>query len=120
MDAIGFSLNSTSLPQIDCTNFCSNDFDDICNERWKYLDQSQHITIQIILSSLFGLSILEWILESWFDFMPYRELHKIVNTSDSENQDSDEDSKSNKDSNEDSNKHLSVQTHAFQFQMNVK
>ena len=111
-DVIGFSLNSP-LPEnstIDCTNICENDFNDICNERWKYLDYSQHMTIQIILSLLFGLSIFEWILETCFDFMPYNKLYKDDEaTNEQENENSDKDSKedyTNEQENENSVKDL--------------
>ena len=114
-DVIGFSLNSTPLPEnstIDCTNKCENDFNNICNERWKYLDHSQHMTIQIILSLLFGLSILEWILETCFDFMPYNKLNKDEEaTNEQENENSDIDSKEDeKNSNEDPEKGIPLQT----------
>ena len=75
---IGFSMNSSevSMTHFDCKDICGKEYDDFCLERWKYSPQTQHTTIQIILSVLFGLSILEWILESCTDFMPYTQFYK--------------------------------------------
>ena len=75
---IGLSMNSSdvSLSQPDCKDICGKEYDNFCLERWKHLPQSQHTNIQIILSVLFGLSILEWILESCTDFMPYNQFYK--------------------------------------------
>ena len=84
MADIGFSLqNSTALPQnmiSNCTDICLSVSNNLCNERWKDMDQSQHQIIQIVLISLFFISILEWILESLYDFMPYKKLWKIDTT----------------------------------------
>merc|ERR1712051_212528 len=75
---IGLSMNSSniSLSHPDCKDICGKEYDNFCLERWKHLPQTQHRTIQIILSVLFGLSILEWILESCTDFMPYTQFYK--------------------------------------------
>ena len=83
LDGIGFSLQNSStisnhsITNEDCKSICPPiEFDDFCNTRWKYLPQSQHLNILIVLCSLFLLSLLEWILESCYDFMPYRKLYK--------------------------------------------
>ena len=82
---IGYSLNSTSLVSndlvlTDCAYICSNEFDDFCLYRWRYLDQSTHLTIHIVLFFLLGLSILETILETCLDSMPYKQLYKKANS----------------------------------------
>ena len=73
---IGLSMNSSDVSLHCCKNICGKEYDNFCLERWKHLPQSQHTNIQIILSVLFGLSILEWILESCTDFMPYTQFYK--------------------------------------------
>ena len=92
----GFSLkNSTDFKNVTCTNICSNQYDlkeiTFCSEIWKHLPKDQHLIIQTILCLLCGLSILEWILELLFDFMPYKKLYEgtdhITQYSNSEEED---------------------------------
>jgi hypothetical protein len=78
LSGIGFALKTGQFEMVDCVNICTIKDEDLvqCNEKWKYLPQSQHQLIQIVLCCLFGLSILEWLLESRFDFMPYPKFYK--------------------------------------------
>ena len=82
LNDIGFALQNSSKIEnsamINCTNICNNEFNEFCSQRWKYLPQSEHLIIQSVLGFFFLLSLLEWILESNFDSMPYRQLRKIV------------------------------------------
>lgn len=80
---IGYSLQNSTMgsdnsTSTDCADICSNKVDNFCLYRWKYLNQNWHLTIQIVLFSLFGLSILEWILERFLDCMPYNQLYKEI------------------------------------------
>ena len=73
---ISLSLNSTNISDSDCKDVCTKEHNEFCIERWRYLPAIQHEIIQIVLSVLFGMSILEWILESCYDFMPYTQLYR--------------------------------------------
>ena len=82
---IGYSLQNSTMgsdnsTSPDCADICLNKVTSMgptfCLYRWKYLNQNWHLTIQIVLFSLLGLSILEWILEMFLDCMPYNQLYK--------------------------------------------
>merc|ERR1712008_590774 len=96
LSGIGFALKTGEFETVDCKNICPGEIKaedlDLCNEKWKYLPQSQHQLIQIVLCFLFGLSILEWILESRLESMPYPRFYKdtgcIHHPQESENEDS--------------------------------
>ena len=76
--------NYTFLPS-NCSNFCQGNktdveqkaFEDYCNNLWENIEPDSfiHQTICIVIGSLFVLSLLEWILESCFNWMPYKKLY---------------------------------------------
>ena len=75
-NGIGYALKKSShIDNANCTNICVGEFDEICLESWKHMDESHHLIAQIVLISLFCLSLLEWVLEKCFDCMPYNKLY---------------------------------------------
>ena len=47
-----------------------------CNNLWEHVDPENHQIICIVIGTLFVLSLLEGILEEFFDWMPYNKLYK--------------------------------------------
>ena len=76
--------NSTYVPS-NCTNFCrgknqsEGDHEAMktyCNNLWEHVDSENHQIMCIVIGTLFVLSLLEGILEAFFDWMPYNKLYK--------------------------------------------
>lgn len=68
----------------DCSTLCQGNrtdeeqeaFENYCNNLWETIDPEIHQTILIVIGILFFLSMLEWLLESYFDWMPYKKLYE--------------------------------------------
>ena len=71
----------------DCSTLCQGNrtdeeqeaFEYYCNNLWETIDPEIHQSILIVIGILFFLSMLEWLLESYFDWMPYKKLYEGAN-----------------------------------------
>ena len=70
-----------------CSVFCQGNrtneeqevFENYCNNLWEDLDQEIHQSILVVIGIFFVLSILEGILEYFFNWMPYNKLYEDRN-----------------------------------------
>ena len=86
-----FYLNTSIIKNVfkpsDCSTLCQGNrtdeeqeaFENYCNNLWEIVDPEIHQSILIVIGILFFFSMLEWLLESYFEWMPYKKLYEGAN-----------------------------------------
>merc|ERR1719464_1304077 len=71
-----FPSNCSNICQYNKTDIEQEAFEDYCSNLWEKIEPESftHQTICIVIGCLFVLSLLEWILESCFSWMPYKKV----------------------------------------------
>ena len=73
-----FPSNCSNICQYNKTDIEQDAFEKYCSNLWEKIEPDSfiHQTICIVIGCLFVLSLLEWILESCFSWLPYKKLYE--------------------------------------------